>query len=176
MQNVVKISTVISALSFVVIFGVSSTRSAFADGPGVPFSATFSGDARFDPAPPEVATQILFNGSGYATHLGSTTNVGVLAPIALVPVPTTDCELGLGIPHINMETFTSANGDQLVLEMNDLACPVDDSFLIFRGTGHWKVVHGTGRFAGASGSGTVVGGGDFVRGVFEIFLEGRIAY
>ena len=160
------------SLPIVAIFGLLATTSVIADDQPVPFLATFSGEARFDP--PEAPTQILFNGSGYAAHLGNTTNVGVLAPIAFVP--TTECALGVGIPHINMETFTAANGDQLVLEMKDLACPIDYSFLIFRGTGNWTVVHGTGRFAGATGSGTVVGGGDFVRGVFEIFLEGEISY
>lgn len=138
----------------------------------VPFLATFSGEARFDP--PQAPTRALFEGSGRGTHLGATINAGVLAP--LVFVPSSECELGVGIPHTHMETLTAANGDQLILEMIDLACPVDQTFMVFRGTGNWTVVGGSGRFADASGSGTVVGGGNFIEGAFEFSLTGEITY
>ena len=100
--------------------------------------------------------------------------MGVLAPLDFVPVP--ECPLGVGIPHTHMETLTAANGDQLILEMIDLACPIDQTFMVFRGTGNWTVVDGTGRFADASGSGTVVGRGNFINGVFEFSLAGGITY
>jgi len=138
----------------------------------VPFTGTLSGKARFDP--PAAPTRALFEGSGQATHLGATINLGELAPLQFVP--TAECALGVGIPHTHMETLTAANGDRLVLEMIDLACPIDQTFMRFRGTGNWTVVDGSGRFADASGSGTAEGGGDFIAGVFEFTLTGEITY
>jgi len=138
----------------------------------VPFSATFSGVARFDP--PAAPTRALFDGSGEATHLGATVNMGVLAPLQFVPTP--ECALGVGIPHTHLETLTAANGDQLYLEMIDLACPVDQTFMRFKGTGTWTVVDGSGRFADASGSGTAAGEADFIEGVYEFSLDGRLTY
>lgn len=152
---------------------VSAVSPAFAvNRESVPFSGTFSGEARFDP--PVAPSRALFQGTGRATHLGATVNAGVLAPLNFVPVP--ECTLGVGIPHTHLETLTAANGDQLLLEMIDLACPVDQTFMRFHGVGNWTVVGGSGRFADASGSGTVTGDGDFIEGVFEFSLSGKLAY
>jgi hypothetical protein len=49
-------------------------------------------------------------------------------------------------------------------------------FMVFRRTGNWTVVDGSGRFADASGSGTVVGGGKFIEGAIEFSLTGEITY
>jgi hypothetical protein len=138
----------------------------------VPFFGTFSGKARFDP--PAAPTRALFEGTGRASHMGATLNAGVLAPLNFVPV--SECALGVGIPHTHLETLTAANGDQLFLEMIDLACPVDQTFMRFHGEGNWTVVDGSGRFANASGSGTVTGDGDFIEGVFEFSLTGELTY
>lgn len=154
--------------------GDTSPVLAITPGETVPFSGMFSGEARFDPPGAPAPTRALFEGTGRATHLGATINSGVLAPLDFVPV--SECELGVGIPHTHMETLTAANGDQLVLEMIDLACPVDQTFMVFRGTGNWTVVDGTGRFADASGAGTAVGGGNFIEGVFEFSVTGEISY
>ena len=138
----------------------------------VPFMASLSGEVRFDP--PENPVQALFEGSGEASHLGAARNEGVAGP--LTPVPTADCALGFGIPNTHLETLTAANGDQLMLELIDLACPVDPTFTVFQGTGHWTVIGGSGRFSDASGSGTTEGLADFAQGQFEIGLTGRISY
>ena len=138
-----------------------------ADKKNVPFQASFAGLAWFDSP-----TSAVFQGIGQASHLGRSTNSGYLAP--LIPILTSECEAGWGIPHINEETLTAANGDQLVLIMMDLACPIAPN--VFRGTGSWFVSHGTGRFSDATGSGIASGGGDFNLGTFEFTLTGSIAY
>src|SRR5439155_27166026 len=51
--------------------------------------------------------------------------------------------------------LSGANGDQLVIESDDLACPVGPTSM--HGTGHWHVVRGTGRFSGATGEGSFDG-------------------
>jgi len=134
----------------------------------VPFKATFSGNAYFTSE-----TTAEFHGTGAATHLGQSMNFGILAP--LIPMDTNECEAGWGIPHTNTETLTAANGDLLVLEMNDLACPTSTPN-VFEGTGFWNVIYGTGRFADAKGWGAVKGGGDFNLGIFKITMIGEIAY
>jgi hypothetical protein len=151
---------------------VVSARFDIVTGENVPFLGSFSGQASFDS--PTAPTKAFFEGSGIATQLGATVNAGVLEPLVFVPVP--ECELGVGIPHTHLETLTGANGDQLLLEMIDLACPIDETFLVFRGTGNWTVIGGSGRFAEVSGSGTAVGGGNFIDGVFEFRLTGSLTF
>jgi len=147
--------------------GLGGVAPAFADLQNVPFEASLAGTGSSD-----LQTTANFQGVGNATHLGLTTNVGAasLSP----PIYTDACAAGWGIPNVNVEILTAANGDQLVLEMHDLACPVGG--FAFEGTGAWNVVHGTGRFANASGSGSLSGFFDVEPGTFEFFLTGELAY
>ena len=145
----------------VVAYALGGAHAAFADNAGVPFNATFSGAAFF-----LSESKVMFQGVGQATHMGFSANTGDLS---LFPPNAQGC-----IPNVNIETLTAANGDQLVLVMEDIACPVAPG--IFQGTGAWHVVSGTGRFADATGTGTVVGGANFNLGVFEITMTGAIAY
>ena len=140
---------------------LGGAQAALADNTGVPFNAAFSGAAYF-----LSESTVMFQGVGQATHMGFTANSGDLS---LLPPNAQGC-----IPNINIETLTAANGDQLVLVMEDIACPVAPG--VFQGTGTWHVVSGTGRFADATGTGTVVGGANFNLGVFEITMTGTIAY
>jgi len=87
-----------------------------------------------------------------------------------------------------MITFTAANGDTLVLAYEGTTDGIVDAtggFLGYTAEGTWTVAGGTGRFANATGSGSldVVGdvpGGDGLFGLPDGFdqwtFEGRIAY
>lgn len=161
----ISLSLLFLAVTGTIVMAIS--RPAFADDPTRPFMATFSGTALFTS---QISAE--FHGSGEAMHLGETTNSGFLYP--LIPETTDECEAGWGIPHTNTETLTAADGDQLVLVMNDLACPVGPN--VFAGTGIWHVGSGTGRFANASGWGTAIGGGDFNTGMFQFTVTGQISY
>jgi len=152
----IRVSSMLAAVA-----ASSFAGQAFADGEGIPFTGTFSGTAFF-----MSDAKVIFQGSGEITHLGLSTNAGDLS---LSPPDSYGC-----IPNINIETLTAANGDQLVLVMEDIACPVEPG--VFRGTGVWHVFSGTGRFAHAVGTGTVEGGANFNLAVFEITLAGEIAY
>jgi hypothetical protein len=90
-------------------------------------------------------------GSGQATHLGRVTEVGqVIVDLASQPGPTPDC-------HTNTRTvtLTAANGDQLTLGLTGISCDTGATSGI-TGISHdtWVVTGGTGRFSGATGSGT----------------------
>jgi hypothetical protein len=90
-------------------------------------------------------------GSGQATHLGQTSEVGqVIVDLASQPGPSPDY-------HTNTRTvtFTAANGDQLTLALSGIS---HDTGATSGVTGisndTWVVTGGTGRFSGATGQGT----------------------
>ena len=100
--------------------------------------------------------------------MGKSTNLGEI----VITGPATSCPGG--VANTNTETLTSLDdGDQLVLRMDDVSCPI--SSVAFHGTGRWVVIGGTGRFAGASGAGTADGGADFNNGTFHPTLTGTVS-
>ena len=134
-----------------------------AAGTGVPFSARLTGTAFFTSP-----SSVEFEGTGTATHLGRFTNDG----LAILGPPTA-CPDGLpGIPNVHTETLIGADGDELVVQMLNVACPTSPTS--FHGTGHWTVLGGTGRFAGVTGSGTDEGNADFATNTFELTLSGTL--
>jgi hypothetical protein len=143
--------------------GVGAHSASAAAGHQVPFRASYSGTAAFTSA-----TTALFTGTGIASHLGRSINVNHIT----VTGPATSCSGGFA--NINVETLTAANGDTLVLTgPHDVGCPTRPG--VVHGTGDWTVTGGTGRFAGATGQGTFVGGADFNKGTFSFQLTGTIS-
>ena len=131
----------------------------------MPFTARLSGTATFTSP-----TSVEFDGTGTATHLGLFTNDG----LAILEPPTGGCPNGAqGIPNVHTETLIAANDDALVVRMVNLACPTGPAS--FHGTGHWTVLGGTGRFAGATGAGTNAGNADFATNTFELTLSGTLS-
>ncbi len=96
-------------------------------------------DDIFDAFGPGGAT---FEGGGPVTHMGKTTQTGILF---LSPVPNAD---GL-FPGDGSVTITAANGDKLTFDYEGLLDPITGE-----GTGTFTFTGGTGRFAGATGGGT----------------------
>lgn len=155
-------------LAFVIVaVGMASltVAQAGADGGQVPFSASFSGTIAF--TSPSTTHHV---GSGQATHMGNATDDG---EVVLSPLDNAGC-----YPNFNTETLTAANGDQLVLQWHDRACPIGPTS--FHSNGDWVVVGGTGRFADATGSGTFAGEADFGPGLspgtFNLTFTGTISY
>jgi hypothetical protein len=141
-------------LSFAIGLG-----TAHADEP-VPFEAAYTSAITF--TSPSTATLV---GSGVATHLGATTDSGQLAMVG-----PASCDGGFAV-H-NVDTLTAANGDQLVITIDQQSCPVAPG--IYKGVGSWVVSGGTGRFVGATGSGAFNGLGDFNVGTVHCALSGTI--
>lgn len=130
----------------------------------VPFSASFSGTIAF--TSPLTTFHV---GSGQATHMGRTADTGSVV---------------LGLPDASgcyatsdTETLTAANGDQLVVQWHDPACPIGPTS--FHCGGHWVVIGGTGRFADATGSGSFDAEEDFGPGLspgtYELVMTGSIS-
>jgi hypothetical protein len=124
--------------------------------------ATFVTDGAGNPTSANVSS------SGTATHLGLTTTVGTITFTADPANPGRLLSSGTG-------TMTAANGDTLQLELNGSLAPTPDSAtatdkFVFR------IVGGTGRFAGAHGTGNGIVVVNLLTGAFEITMVGDINY
>ncbi len=144
------------------IIGLGATSVYAAGTSQVPFRGSYSDAVAFgsNGAP-------LFNGTGIATHLGRSTNEGY------VVFTTASSSCAGGVPNDNYETLTAANGDSLTIVSHDVACPIGPNQ--YHGSGDWEILGGTGRFAGATGQGTLDGHSDFNQGVFDLQLIGTIS-
>jgi hypothetical protein len=155
-------------LTTIATIGIGVNSASAAD-TQVPFHASYSGTAAFTPATTSSPATALFRGTGIASHLGHSTNAN---HITVLSDPVTSCPEGFA--NVNVETLTAANGDTLELTgPHDVGCPTRPG--VVHGTGDWTVTGGTGRFAGATGQGTFVGGADFNTGRFSFQLTGTIS-
>ena len=135
----------------------------------VPFEATYQGT--FTIAGP----LLTFNGGGPATHLGNSTVTGTTL---LVPDPVDPLCFNIVEDAV---TLRAANGDELRLVNEGQDC-LDPVTGMITGTAATTVVGGTGRFAGATGTGTatveaqVLGSTpDGVMGTFVLRFEGEMS-
>ena len=154
--------TALTLTAFILLATVSvmATERPFAlNAKGV---ATFVTDGAGNPVSANVSS------SGTATHLGLTTTVGT---ITFTPDPANPGRL---LTH-GTGTMTAANGDTVQLELNGALEPSPDSptatdkFAL-------RLVGGTGRFAGANGTGTGVTVVNLLTGAFEITMIGDINF
>ena len=124
--------------------------------------ATFTTDGSGNPISAHVSS------SGTATHLGLVTTVGT---INFSPDPANPGRLLTS----GSATMTAANGDTVQLELNGALVPTPDSAtatdkFVFRFVG------GTGRFAGAHGTGNGIVVVNLLTGAFEITVIGDIHF
>ena len=132
----------------------------------VPFNGTFDGAFAINP----VTLQLHFEGNGLASHLGNSEIVGdsQLAPD------------GPGCFEIVADavTLTASDGDQLFLTNVGQDCFDDTGHIV--GSATFTVTGGTGRFAGATGTGTtqVIATPDQTgfAGTFVLTVTGQISY
>ena len=140
---------------------VFTTQPAQAD-EQVPFRAAFTTEFESVVEFPIVHIDVV--GEGKATHLGKTTAV------------TTDQAVNLNTGQTSATyTFTAANRDTVVLAM-EFQTTFLSSGVTFEGT--YSVTEGTGRFAGATGSGTLIGSAAFTgpsNGVGSFTVAGTIS-
>jgi hypothetical protein len=132
----------------------------------VPFMGIFEGTFAINP----VTLHLHFEGDGLASHLGDSAIVGdsQLAPDGP----------GCFVIVADAVTLTAANGDQLFLTNVGEDCFDDTGHIV--GSATFTVTGGTGRFAGASGTGTtqVVATPDQTgfAGTFVLTVTGQISY
>jgi hypothetical protein len=116
----------------------------------VPFRATFANTNTMAPCPPNAPAPsfcVALAGSGHATHMGKIQFSG-LTVVNLASNCGPGCFTDSG-PN----TLTAANGDQITLDNTGKNSATSDPTIRTK-TGTYVVTGGTGRFSGASGSGT----------------------
>ena len=154
---------VLSLLPVVAVLAMASSTRAQTS---VPFKGVFEGAFAINPAD----LQLHFSGEGPASHLGDSSLAGdsQLAPA------------GPGCFDIATDavTLTAANGDQVFLTNAGQDC--FDSTGRIVGAAVFTITGGTGRFAGATGSGStqVVATPDQTgfAGTFILIFSGHISY
>ena len=112
----------------------------------VPFHTSYHLALQMTVEPP--FGHITSEGTAQATHLGSVTARAIHETVNLLT--------GEGVAT---HAFTAANGDIILVEFRFLAIPTSPT--LYSVTGFWEISDGTGRFEGASGSGSYEGQVDF---------------
>ena len=108
-------------------------------------------------------------GTGNATQLGRIRSDGSLTIVG--EVSCIGNEVGFAVEM--QDTFTAANGDKVMTAITMQLCPIAPG--IYHGVGTYFVTGGTGRFAGATGSGVFDGTGNFNTGTIICALSGTIS-
>ena len=116
------------------------TSAVSAAKPAVPL--TFSVSGTFSPID---ATHLSLAGTGIASQLGNVKSYQASVTLLTGVVGVTD------VTDTLTETLTAANGDTITLSCAQSATL---SSGVYHGTDTWSVISGTGRFSGATGSGT----------------------
>jgi hypothetical protein len=157
MKRLVKIKLI--ALTLVVLIGamaVSATER--------PFSLSGKGIANIVADPNgNVSAEVI--GSGNATHLGLFTSV---AQISFVPDPN-DPNL---VHPTGQAIFTAADGDKVNVVVGESTMDLRTGI----GTGTFLFTGGTGRFANATGSISVVVEQNFITGAYQLTAVGKLDY
>lgn len=160
-----KMTGVTLIVGTVLAFGLVSPGRASADSL-VPFGGTIS--EHFTVSLCTGCRIATITGTGELSHLGATSEASTVIVNTTQLLPD-GCQ-----PETRTTTLTAANGDALYLDAVGETCPNNTS------TDQWQIVDGTGRFLGASGSGTDTGRRTFLSltppsGVATITYSGRIS-
>jgi hypothetical protein len=151
------------ALSLMAVAALPLRSQAAQADKQVPFSAAFT--TEFESVVMFPIAHITVIGEGVARHLGKATTF----------TTNQEVDLNTGLSSATY-TFTAANGDTVVLEEEFQSTFLDQTRVMFDGT--YQVTGGTGRFAGATGSGRLTGSAVFTgpnNGVGSFTLTGTIS-
>lgn len=147
--------------------------SAWAGPAGVPLKASLVTEETlgFDPARCPVTGIVgTTTGTGLASHLGAVTMVATDCPVLAPGVLPTFSD--------GVMTLTAQNGDALNARYQGALHPVDEAAGRYSIVGDFSITSGTGRFAGAKGSGTLRGmidlGPSVSKGTYQVL--GTLSY
>ena len=153
-----KNSTILPFFTVLVLSAMTASASQ-----NLPFRLGDEGTIAF--TSPNTATTA---GRGNATQMGR-----IMSDGSLTIVGEASCGNEVGFAVEMQDTFTAANGDRLMTEITMQLCPIAPG--IYHGVGTYVVTGGTGRFAGATGSGVFDGTGNFNTGTIICALNGTIS-
>ena len=156
------------ALVSTLALGVIGAPAASADASAVPVRATLAETIAPNPlcAPNTRCTAIA--GSGQATHLGHTTETAAVVSSITIALP------GGCNPESRTTTLTASNGDTLTLAATGTNCPASVPTMK-TAFDNYTVTGGTGRFADASGSGTISAAIDLATRTAVVTISGTLS-
>lgn len=157
-----RLAVVVAVLLAALLIAASPVSAAVQAPPEVPFEASVEGTVS-----PVSEDTFSLAATGIARHMGLVDYEGH------VQITSEDPDTGV-ITNVLTETLTAANGDTLTIECEQIAVPVGPGQ--YQGTDQWTVTGGTGRFSGATGSGTGDTYVDLNSGSFSKELSGSISY
>jgi hypothetical protein len=138
---------IVLALAAMLMLLAAVTQGEAAKSP-VPFQATMAETFAVIPCVPNSNPNVVcvsVAGSGQATQLGNTSE-------------SSEVFVNLSTPVCHAETrtvtLTAANGDQVTLALTGQSCDTNSTPITGTASDSWVVSGGTGRFSGATGSGT----------------------
>ncbi len=143
-NRLLQLVAVVVVVGAVATSGVAAS-SAYAASIQVPFKASVSGTVT-----PTSGTTFTLAGTGndlIASLMGKISYTGSVVITAVDPVTGV-------IKDTLTETLIAANGDTLTLLCQQVATPDPNNPGVYHGVDQWTVIGGTGRFSGATGSGT----------------------
>lgn len=143
-------------------FAGMGANSVGAGNPPVPFKSSVSGTLT-STGP----STVKLTGTGNASHLGRIDYNGTVQISSQTPTQITD-DL--------TETLTAANGDKLTLLCHQVANLTSQKGVYESTADQWTVISGTGRFSGATGSGSGTTHVDFNSNTFTKDCTGTITY
>ncbi len=157
--------------SVVLAASLAVSSIAFAGPTSVPFKATLVTQEQLhpDPAICQSAPYLVgvTTGSGHVSHLGATTGI------------STDCVTPTSAYTYTFSygklTLTAASGDEVRAEYSGSLSPTATA-PIYAIAGTYRITGGTGRFSGASGTGTLQGIENLQTGQGQLQLTGTISY
>jgi hypothetical protein len=161
-RNILKKLQAAAVLALALAASVADQSTAQA-GDQVPFRASYDLELQMIVDLP--FGHITSTGEAIATHLGLVTAHSVEETINLLT--------GEGVAT---HQFTGANGDAILVDFVFTAIPTSETVFVVNGA--WQISGGTGRFDGASGSGTYAGRVEFTgpnSAVGHFKLEGTIS-
>jgi len=129
-------------------------------GAGPNFDVVSHGTVTFGFPPTCAGVFITETGTSAGTHIGGS---GLFA-----------AEECAGATAIGQATITATNGDRLTLNYQTTNSTIDLSTGDFQDAGTFQFTGGTGRFAGASGSGTFTASGNFFAGATTTEFVGSL--
>ena len=156
--------------SFLAAALVSPT--AFAGPTNVPFKAAFT-----------ISEFVVFGGSSSCNATGMISGSGQASHLGRATLVSQDCIVFTSQTSFNFSSSTlvlqAANGDQLFATYSGTATPQEGGALLL--SGQFILNGGTGRFASATGAGTIDGledisGVPYQPGVGTVMLSGKISY
>ena len=154
-----RITNMLAGLTSLAV-GLALTLSTASAAEQAPFKADYAGSFAFTSASTGAMT-----GAGVASHLGNASVAGTL----VVTGQTGSC-----YTRTMQLTQTAANGDELEVSVDDVFCFTTPTSS--QGSGTYTITGGTGRFAGATGSGVEHCKGDFTTNRFELSLVGKASH